>query len=246
MYHILLEGRNDSVSVDPARFKEQMSAVQAAGFTTITDYELADHLEHNSPLPDNPILITFDDGYKSTYTEAFPVLKELGMKATINVIASRIFETPSELHPDEYEKITWPEARLMQELVTIQAHTWDSHHKKMNHRSEYEGVIAARSAYGVETESQADFENRVLQDFIRSKKTIEEKMGYDVVSLAYPYGHYSADTIRLAQQAGYKMAFTVNSGLVNGETASMFELKRITANGAYSGEELLAVIEAAS
>ncbi len=246
MYHILLEGRNDSVSVDPERFKEQMSAIQAAGFNTITDYELADHLENNSPLPDNPILITFDDGYKSTYTEAFPVLKELGMKATINVITSRIFETPSELYPDEYEKITWPEARLMQELVTIQGHTWDAHHKQMNYRNEYEGVIAARSAYGVETESQADFENRVLQDFIRSKKTIEEKMGYDVVSLAYPYGHYSDDTIHLAQQAGYKMAFTVNSGLVNGDTASMFELNRITANGAYSGEELLAVIDAAS
>ncbi|HSI68183.1 MAG TPA: polysaccharide deacetylase family protein [Planococcus sp. (in: firmicutes)] len=245
MYHILLEGRNDSISVDPERFREHMAAIRAAGYTTITDYELADHLENDQPLPDKPILITFDDGYKSTYTEAFPVLKDLGMKATVNVIASRIFESPNTLHPEEYEKITWPEARLMKGTVTIQGHTWDSHHKKMDHHNEYKGVITGRSAYGLETESQADFETRVLEDFLLCKETIEEKMGYEAVSLAYPYGEYSADTIRLAQQAGFKMAFTVKSGLVNSATSKKFELNRITANGAFSGEQLLAAIESA-
>ena len=244
MYHILLDGRNDVISVDPDRFREHMEAIRAAGYTTITDYELADHLIDEKPLPDKPILITFDDGYKSTYTEAFPILKDLGMKATVNVIASRIFESPSTLHTAEYEKITWPEARLMQGTVTIQGHTWDSHHKKMNYLNENKGVVAGRLAHGLETESQANFEKRVLEDFLLCKETIEDKMGYEVVSLAYPYGQYSADTMLLAQQAGYKLAFTVQSGLVNSGTANPFELNRITANGAYSGEELLAAIDA--
>lgn len=243
MYHILLDGRNDVISVDPQRFREQMLAIRSAGYSTITDYELADHLEYNLPLPAKPILITFDDGYKSTYTEAFPVLKELGMKASVNVIASRIFESQNTLHPDEYEKITWPEARLMEGTVTIQAHTWDSHHKKLDYRNEYKGVISGRLSYGVEMESQENFEKRVLEDFIVSKKTIEKKLGYEVVSLAYPYGQYSDDTIRLAQKAGYKIAFTVKSGLVNSKSAKAFELNRITANGAFTGEELLAAIE---
>lgn len=243
MYHILLDGQNDSISVDPERFKEQMMAIKAAGYTTITDFELLEHLENGSPLPNNPILITFDDGYKSNYTEAFPVLKELDMKATIYVIASRIFESPSKLYPDEYEKITWVEARSMQGTMTIQGHTWDSHYKELNERQELKGVISGPMDLGSEIETQSDYERRVVEDFLLSKETIEEKMGYDVVSLAYPYGEYSADTIRLAQQAGYKMAFTVESGLVNRDTAKHFEMKRITANGAFTGEELLAVIE---
>lgn len=244
MYHILLHGRNDVISVDPERFREQMLAIRSAGYNSITDYELAAHLENNHPLPDKPILITFDDGYKSTYTEAFPVLKELGMEATVNVIASRIFESPSTQHPDEFEKITWTDARLMEGTVTIQGHTWDSHHKKMDLHNTNKGVISGRLAYGIETESQSDFEKRVLADFVLSKRIIEEKMGYKVVSLAYPYGQYSADTISLAKKAGYKLAFTVEAGLVQKESAKLFELNRITADGAYSGEELLAVIAA--
>lgn len=245
MYHILLENRNDVISVDPARFREQMAAIKEAGYTTITDYELADHLRNNTLLPEKPILITFDDGYKSVYTEAFPVLEELGMKATVNVIASRIYEAPSTLHPEEYEKFTWPEARMMQGTLMIQAHTWDSHYKKSNGQNEFKGVITGRMALELGIETQEEFEKRVFEDFLLCKKTIEEKMGYEVVSLAYPYGEYSADTIRLAQVAGYKMAFTVKSGLVNSETDADFELDRITANGAFTGEQLLAKIDAA-
>ncbi|WP_084244480.1 polysaccharide deacetylase family protein [Planomicrobium okeanokoites] len=244
MYHILLEERNDVISVDPLRFREQMSALKEAGFTTITDYQLADHLRNKTKLPDKPILITFDDGYKSVYTEAFPVLEELGMKATVNVIASRIFETPSTLHPEEYEKFTWPEARSMEGTVMVQAHTWDSHNKKADAENELKGVLAGRMQDDSGLESQEEYEKRVFEDLLLSKKTIEEKMGYDVVTLAYPYGHYSEDTIRLAQVAGYQMAFTVKSGLVNRETDAHFELDRITANGAFTGEQLLAAIEA--
>lgn len=243
MYHILLEERNDVISVDPLRFREQMSAIKEAGFTTITDYQLADHLMNKTKLPDKPILITFDDGYKSVYTEAFPVLEELDMKATVNVIASRIFETPSALHPEEYEKFTWPEARSMEGTMIVQAHTWDSHHQKTNEHNELKGVLSGPMPNESGFESQEEFEKRVFEDLLLSKKTIEEKMGYDVVTLAYPYGHYSEDTIRLAQVAGYKIAFTVKSGLVNRDTDAHFELDRITANGAFSGEELIAKIE---
>lgn len=245
MYHILLKNRNDVISIDPLRFKEHMSSIKQAGYSTITDYELADHLKNNTRLPKKPILITFDDGYKSVYTEAFPILEELGMKATINVIASRIYENVNTLHPDEYEKITWPEARLMQGTMIIQSHTLDSHHKKRNEQNELQGVITGRMANESGVETQRDFERRVLDDLLLSKNIIEEKMGYDVVSLAYPYGEYSIDTIQLAQMAGYEMAFTVKSGLVNRTTDAHFELDRITANGAYSGDQLIAVIEAA-
>lgn len=243
MYHILLEDQNNSISVDPLRFKEQMSAIKEAGYSTITDYELANHLKDNTKLPEKPILITFDDGYKSVFTEAFPILKDLDMKATVYVIASRTFETPSTLHPEEYEKFTWPEARLMQGTVMVQAHTWDSHYKKNDEHNELRGVLTGRMSIESGLETQEEFEKRVFADLLLSKKTIEEKMGYDVITLAYPYGDYSTDTIRLAQVAGYKMAFTVESGLVNRETDEHFELDRITADGAFSGEQLLAKIE---
>ena len=241
MYHILIEGQNDSISVDPDRFREHMLALKTSGYHTITDYDLIHFLEKGSSLPENPILITFDDGYKSNYTEAYPILKELGMKATIYVITSRVFEEETILD-GELEKITWNDAREMEGTVLIQSHTWDSHKSLMNDAGEKRGMIASRTYLNGKLETQKEYEDRVFDDFVKSRKEIEEKMGYEAISIAYPYGDYSQDTVRLAQKAGYQMGFAVKDGIVNiGD--QLFELDRITGNGAYSGEELIEVIE---
>lgn len=241
MYHILIPGRNDSISIDPVRFKEQMLALKSAGYTSITENDLLDSLEQTAALPEKPVLITFDDGYISNYTEAFPVLQELDMKASIYVIASRIFEN-SGFTPGEYEKISWQQAREMVGTISIQSHTWDSHSKQPNPEGQNQGLIASRILLHEEWETQQEFEKRIYTDFVASKKTIEENVGTEVTAISYPYGDYTADTIRLAEKAGYKMAFTVNSG-VNSPRSAPFELKRITADGMYSGKKLIELIE---
>ena len=241
MYHILIPGRNDSISIDPLRFEEQMLALKSFGYTTITENELLSHLEQNTALPKKPVLITFDDGYLSNYTEAFPILKELDMKASIYVVASRIFED-SGFTAGEYQKISWQQAREMAGTISIQSHTWDAHSKKTNFQGNNRGLITGRMLLDTELETQQEFEDRVYADFVASKKAIEENVGTQATAISYPYGDYSADTTRLAEKAGYKMAFTVNSG-VNSQSSLPFELKRITANGEYSGEKLIEVIE---
>jgi peptidoglycan/xylan/chitin deacetylase (PgdA/CDA1 family) len=241
MYHILIKGRNDSISVDPARFKEHMEALKNAGYSTITVFDLLNYFEKGTNLPEKPILITFDDGYISNYTEAYPILKELAMKATIFIIASRIFEERTIIE-NEYEKFTWKQAREMSGTMTIQSHTWDSHRQVKSITGENRGMIARPLYLNGKPETQEEYEKRVLEDLVRSKNIIKEKMGYDSVSLAYPYGDYSADTIKLVEKAGYKMAFTTIEGLVTSKD-NRFELNRITGNGAYSGKELVRTIE---
>ncbi|MBF6633651.1 MAG: polysaccharide deacetylase family protein [Planococcus sp. (in: Bacteria)] len=242
MYHILLPGRNDSISIDPVRFKEQMLALASSGYNTITEAELLDYLEQKAALPEKPILITFDDGYLSNYTEAFPILKELNMKASIYVVASRIFEDSGSI-AGEYPKISWKQAREMKGTISIQSHTWDSHSKQNNVQLQSRGLITGPMQMENGQETQAEFEERVYADFMASKNAIEQNVGTQVTAISYPYGDYSADTIRLAEKAGYKMAFTVNSGM-NSQSSLPFELKRITADGEYSGVELINRIEA--
>ena len=241
MYHILISGRNDSISVDPARFTEQMLALKSAGYTSITENDLLAHLEQGTALPEKPVLITFDDGYISNYTEAFPVLKRLDMKASIYVITSRIFETHG-FTAGEYEKISWQQAREMAGTMSIQSHTWDSHLKQKNFQGQQRGLIASRLKLAKGLETQEEFEARVYADFAASKNAIEKNTGTRVTAISYPYGDYTADTIRLAEKAGYKMAFTVQSG-VNRQSSSPFELTRITVSGKYSGKKLIDTIE---
>lgn len=85
MYHEIADGPN-RLYVPPAEFADQMAALKRLGFTTVRLQDLYDHYIHGSPLPDRPIILTFDDGYSSFYTEAYPLLKQHGFTGTLFVI----------------------------------------------------------------------------------------------------------------------------------------------------------------
>ena len=81
--------RNE-VTISPENLKTQLQLVKDLGYTTLTMSELNDYIINNKEIPKKSILITFDDGYADNYVHAFPILKELDMKATIFVISSGI------------------------------------------------------------------------------------------------------------------------------------------------------------
>ena len=72
------------VSATPADFREQMKYV-AAHFDVVTFADVLRYIDGEASLPARPIIVTFDDGYLDNYTEAFPILQELGLPATIFV-----------------------------------------------------------------------------------------------------------------------------------------------------------------
>lgn len=77
------------VSASPAMFERQMRHV-AREFTVIGLPDLHEHVTTGRPLPDRPALITFDDGYRDNYDEAFPVLRAMGLPAVIFIVTGAI------------------------------------------------------------------------------------------------------------------------------------------------------------
>lgn len=82
-YHSIDPSEANELILAPERLREQLQYIKNAGYTTLTIQEVYDHLANNSPIPEKSILITFDDGYMDNYVNAFPILKELDIKATI-------------------------------------------------------------------------------------------------------------------------------------------------------------------
>lgn len=68
------------LSVAPDLFNAQLDRIQAEGYTTISLYELVNHLTTGQALPEKSLIITFDDGYRENYENAFPALKAHGMQ----------------------------------------------------------------------------------------------------------------------------------------------------------------------
>lgn len=90
MYHYIHEFKENHLCMPREKFREQMRYLKENGYNIISLDELYSYYADGTPIPDNAVVITFDDGYDDNYYFAYPILKEMGFKATIFVITSKI------------------------------------------------------------------------------------------------------------------------------------------------------------
>lgn len=174
-----------SLAVRPDDFDTQMKYLSENGYHTISPDELYDSLAGTGELPDNPVMITFDDGYEDNYVNAYPILKKYGFKATIFVVTSFL---------DKNKKgyMSWDQAREMDANgISIQSHTVD--HKSMTDLTD----------------------DQLRMELVDSKKKAEKELGHPVNYMAYPTGTYNLHIAQMVKEAGYKAAFTIKYGNVD-------------------------------
>lgn len=86
LYHYISENPNkddkarDGLSTPPSIFKSQLETIKSAGYTAVTFDELAAFFDGTSLLPAKPVILTFDDGYRDFYFNAYPILAGAAMK----------------------------------------------------------------------------------------------------------------------------------------------------------------------
>lgn len=181
-YHQINDRDHNALTVSTEQFAAQMQYLTDNGYHTITGEELADALDGKIELPDNPVLITFDDGYRDNYKNAFPILKEHQMKAMVFLISDYVSTYPNYL--------TWGQAQEMQEHgIEFGSHTLN--HVELN---------------------KLPSNDEILHQLKNSKAAIEWHLETPVHFLAYPCGSYNADVMAATKAAGYRAAFTVQYG----------------------------------
>ncbi|MDD3114730.1 MAG: polysaccharide deacetylase family protein [Anaerovibrio sp.] len=127
-YH-KIANEHKSLSVTLPDFEQHMKWLQEYGYTSITPEELYAFVVGGAALPEKPVLITFDDGYKDNYTNAYPIMKKYGFKGTIFVVTGFLGVY------DNY--LTWDQAReLSDNGFSIESHTHS--HKSMTEASDEE------------------------------------------------------------------------------------------------------------
>lgn len=236
MYHHFDENKTNtnSVTMTQARFKEQLTALKEAGYTSIRERELYDYYYHGGELPKKPVLITIDDGYMSNYELAYPVLEEIVFFATIYAVTDFRGKTPG-VTPH----FSWEIAREMVKsgIIDIQSHTANAHVYLGGDTKD--GPFLTTKLKG---ESKEQYKDRIRKDLRRSKEMIEAEIGNEVYSLTYPYVAVNEDVIEVAQELGFELMYTVRKALNDSKT-SPYELYRINADGSFTGEKLIQEIE---
>lgn len=223
MYHQLapravsLRARSN-VLVTPEVFEMQLIYLRDNGYTTITCEDLRDHLLLRRGLPPKPVLITFDDGWRSNYLYAFPLLAKHNMRAVIFLITAMMGHTERLSDPVQEAAglgsyLSWDQVREMagSGLVSFESHSHNLHFRNRDNK------------YGMDAVSS----EHLVADIMESIRLIYETTGKRPVAFAYPYGHFRASYFEHLSKAGIQLAFTVETGVVDAGH-NPYRLPRIT------------------
>ena len=191
MYHYVSTPPPDAdiyrvdLSVSPDLFAAQLDRLAAEGYTTIDLYDLVSNLARGAPLPEKPVIITFDDGYRDNYENAFPLLVERGMKATFFVVTDFIDE-------ERPAYLTWDMARAMHAAgMSVESHG-------RNH---------------VSLEGKDD--DYLVWQALGSLQTIQYELGGRPRFVSYPGGEYDQRTIDIFKSADYWAGVTTEQGVTH-------------------------------
>lgn len=245
MYHHIEEGADQNTAVvTPDKFKKDMKTFKAAGFTTIFYEDLVNYVELGIALPEKPLIISFDDGYESNYTFAYPILKELDMKATVSVVGISVGkdvykDTDHEIIP--HFTIEEGIEMIRSGVIDLQNHSYEMHDVKT-----FDGEGYRYGALIHKTETVEAFKNVLTSDYDRMTSIIEDDMQGEMFVYTYPYGKYDDLTEVLLQELGNKITVTIDYGInevIKGLPQSLLGLKRINVTEDLSGEQVIQIIE---
>lgn len=204
-------------------------------YTIVSLDEAYDIIENNKEV-DNPNLLafTFDDGYDNNYTLAYPILKELKIKANINIIAK---------YTDEKREgyLTWEQVKEMSDsgLITIGSHSYDSHYYTLSDFGDSKPMLSTF----LPGETKEERKNRIFTDLKMCDDMITKAIGKDINIIAYPYGVPPFDFIdEIEEVFGYNIQMLVRPG-VNKYSSGFKKLNRFTVDGDMSPWDLDRVMQ---
>lgn len=219
-----VEFPNRYMDITPENFIKDLRYFKANGYTTISFKELEESKDGKSELPRKPIIMTFDDGYESFYKYAFPILKQLNMKANLNIIVSSVGEKKPKI-----SFVTWNQINemLVSGLVEIGSHTYGLHSKTLLERGT--------------NETEEHYFNRVYDDFLESRIKIFENTFINTDIFCFPFGEKNKTLIKAAKKAGFKVLLTSDRGIYN-SISSLSYIHRFEVNGLLTPKHLISRI----
>ncbi|MBK1882571.1 polysaccharide deacetylase family protein [Luteolibacter pohnpeiensis] len=193
-YHDFSETAPETaMRIRTSKFRKQMEVIQQLGITVITYDDFMAWKKGEKEIPEKSILLTFDDGWKSVYTDAFPILKEFHYPFTLFLYKNYI--------DGGGKALTTP---MIEEMIKAGA-SIGSHSTSHPFPSQ---VKAQRK------KGERAYDAFLRQELGESKRFLESKFHLPVTAYAYPGGFFTDEMLTLADEFRYTYLFTVQPGKV--------------------------------
>ena len=222
-YHEIAE-RSDALipqyAVTPENFAAQMQWLKASGHHFVSMSEVLASQSGKHPLPSDAVLVTFDDGYRSLYTQAFPILKSMDIPTVVALVGSWLEPQQGDVDFDgrpipRSDLLSWDDIRTMERsgLVEVASHSYALHRGiRGNPQGNLEPAATTRQWLGTRYEDEAGYRRRIAADLQRNNRLLEAKLGHAPRVIVWPYGRYNIETTRIAKSLGMPVGLTLDDG----------------------------------
>lgn len=209
--------RERGTDVSMTNFVAHLRWLKANDFRVVSLDEVLAAARGERTLPDRAVMLSFDDGLRSTYTHVFPLLVSFGFPAIVSPVTSWL-EPGVEV---DYERdrlgaedfVSWEQLREMQAsgLVEIASHTHAMHQGVVgNPQGNLQPAAATRAWSPDGYESEQAYRARVRADLAASAAAIEAHTGRRPRVITWPYGAHTAPARELARELGISVSLTLD------------------------------------
>lgn len=233
MYHSILKHGDSTFILKPSQLEDDLKELQNRGYTSVSCNDILQYVENQTPLPEKPILITFDDGHYNNLFYALPILKEYNAKAVINIIGvhTENFSKSHDHSNPSYSHLTWEQVSQMQDsgVFEIGNHTYDMHKNCPRY-----GILKNKK------ESEWQYKASLQKDLTKLQDKLKQNCDIDTNIFAYPFGKFSKNSKEYIKELGFKMIFTCYEGynvISPNDTETLQALKRYNRDSKLSTAE---------
>lgn len=233
MYHEVKTFKTGKDVITPYEFESDLKYLKENYYNTITMTQLIDYVYHDGKLPENPIILSFDDGYLNNSVYVLPLLEKYNMKIVLSLIGINTDDFTRV--PDsniDYSHVTWSQLNEMLNsgFVEVQNHSYNLHGTK--------GRIGCRQKLG---ESLEKYEQVLTEDIGKLQQELTAMTGKTPNTFAYPYGAWSKNTDDILKKLGFQATLSCKYGInqITKDPEKLFRLKRICRAHGQSVEKLL-------
>ncbi|HJV46048.1 MAG TPA: polysaccharide deacetylase family protein [Bacillota bacterium] len=225
-YHNIDE-KESPYTISPELFHQHMQALKDNGYHVISVEDMIGFLQNKKPVPSNAVVITFDDGYKSVYTYAYPELVKQGFTATTFLIVHY-----QQSYNPSLPFLSWDQVKEMKKAgFSFYSHTYNLHDTMMGENGKMVQPLSNRILVNKRLETETEYENRVRNDLFQAYTILGQELGNKMDILCFPHGDYNQKVLDIGNKVGIHYFFSGYEGINTHSTGAV--LKRINVGAPY-------------
>jgi peptidoglycan/xylan/chitin deacetylase (PgdA/CDA1 family) len=218
-YHHIVAGKpKNAYEVTIDNFKQQMQALADSGYHTILPEQYYNYLAYGTPLPEKPVMLTYDDTDEEQFSIAKPEMDKHGFKGVYFIMTISIGR-PRYMSKEQIKQ-------LADEGHVIGSHTW-----------RHDRVDRLKDSNTIEYRGKKIVVNEWDFQLTNTKNQLEEMTGKPVEYFAFPFGIWSKNALPEIEKRGYKMAFQLSEK--RDPEQPLYTARRIIVAPSWSGSGLI-------